>query len=624
MIKKRALLFDKINILIIILCYLVKPFFSKVFFRYSKSNFNNKYFGNYFVQIGFKEKDGSLFNKSYFLKKFLIKKFIFKNFDENIFFINFCKFISLNEKKINKVIFTLENYLYNNKILCIDTSSYIYSKKFLTEYSIFYLPENISSYLLLSKINKKFFKVISFLAYLKIIKYVFLSIYEMLKKNFFKIKVILKDSKKKENTELVKNHIGYFPHKSLRYGSFFSKTFFYKNEKNSILKKLGIDTIFFEKTDNLSGRYLGIYKNQKIIFNQKLPKKIIILFLKYLAFVKANKKYLKKNKFPIFTIFFLIFLKIEVFNNYLKRSKYKFFFFYNDYQIPNSLLISADLNNVKTISFQDRLTSYLYNHKVIVDYYFTCGEYFNKIFKKKYYHEKTETIGLLRSDLIDHKFIKDMNFLKKISEVRKSKKIISLILTTSTNEQKSNLYGEDGTSLESLNGVVNLIIELQKVCENKIYILIKFKDEKFFNHNSFYIFEKKINEFANVEFIKSKNISSANLISISDIILGKQSTIVEEALMKNKYALIFDSENFVSTFGFYRYNNFYVVKSLKKIVESILLLINEDVKYIENYNKKRKIFIENYLSDRGKINNFNTLKTKIVEYICEELKNKKI
>ena len=136
--------------------------------------------------------------------------------------------------------------------------------------------------------------------------------------------------------------------------------------------------------------------------------------------------------------------------------------------------------------------------------------------------------------------------------------------------------------------------------------------------------KKKINEFANVEFIKSKNISSANLISISDIILGKQSTIVEEALMKNKYALIFDSENFVSTFGFYRYNNFYVVKSLKKIIESILLLINEDEKYIENYNKKRKIFIENYLSDRGKINNFNTLKTKIVEYICEELKNKKI
>ena len=38
-------------------------------------------------------------------------------------------------------------------------------------------------------------------------------------------------------------------------------------------------------------------------------------------------------------------------------------------------------------------------------------------------------------------------------------------------------------------------------------------------------------------------------------------------------------------------------------------------------NKKRKIFIENYLSDQGKINNFNTLKTKIVEYICEELKN---
>ena len=537
------------------------------------------------------------------------------------FFINFCKFISLNEKKVSKVIFSLENYLYNHEILCIDTSSYIYSKKFLTEYSIIYFPENINSYLLLSKINRKFFKVISFLAYLKIIKNVFLLIYEMLKKYFFKLKAILRNTKKKENTEVVKNYIGYFPHKNLRYGSFFTKTFFYKNKKDSILKKLGIDTIFFEKTDNVSERYLNIYKNQKIIFNQKLPKKIINPFLKYLVFVKTNKKYLKTNKFIIFTVFFLFYLKIEVFNNYLKRSKYKFFFFYNDYQIPVTLLISADLNNVKTISFQDRLTSYLYNHKVMIDYYFTCGEYFNKIFKKKYYHEKTETIGLLRSDLIDQKLINDMNFLNKINKLKKSKKIISLILNTSTNEQKGNLYGEDGTSFQSLNGVENLIVKLQKLSKKKIYILIKFKNEKFLHHQRFNIFEKKINEFANVEFIKSKNISSANLISISDIILGKQSTIIEEALMKNKYALIFDSENFVSTFGFYRHNHFYVIKSLEKIIESILLLINEDEKYIENYNKKRKIFIENYLSDQGKINNFNTLKTKIVEYICEELKN---
>ena len=619
--KKRALLFEQINLFIIILCYFVKPFFSKVFFRYSKSNYNKKYYGNYFVQIGFNEKDGALFNKSYFLKKFLIKRFILKNFDKNFFFINFCKFISLNEKKVKKVIFTLENYLYNNKILCIDTSSYIYSKKFLTEYSIIYLPENINSYLLLSKINKKFFKVISFLAYLKIIKNVFIFIYEMLKKFFFKIKAILENTKRKENTEIVKNYIGYFPHKSLRYGSFFTKTFFYKNKKDSILKKLGIDTIFFEKTDNLSARYLNIYKNQKIIFNQKLPKKIMSPFLKYLVFIKTNKKYLKKNKFIIFIIFFIFYLKIDVFNNYLKRSRYKFFFFYNDYQIPNTLLISADLNNIKTISFQDRLTSYLYNHKVMVDYYLTCGAYFNKIFKNKNYHEKTETIGLLRSDFIDHKFIKDTNFINKINEIRKNKKIISLILSTSTNEQKSNLYGEDGTSFQSLNDVVKLIIRLQKLCEKKIHILIKFKDEKFLNHKIFNIFEKKINEFTNVEFIKSKNISSANLISISDIILGKQSTIIEEALMKNKYALIFDNENFVSTFGFYRYNNFYVIKSLEKTIESILLLINEDERYIKNYNKKRKIFIENYLSDQGKINNFNTLKTKIVEYICEELKN---
>ena len=62
--------------------------------------------------------------------------------------------------------------------------------------------------------------------------------------------------------------------------------------------------------------------------------------------------------------------------------------FYNDYIIPNSLLISAAVNKIKSISFQDRLTSYVYNNKIIFDYYFTCGSYFNKIFKEKYSAEK--------------------------------------------------------------------------------------------------------------------------------------------------------------------------------------------------------------------------------------------
>ena len=59
------------------------------------------------------------------------------------------------------------------------------------------------------------------------------------------------------------------------------------------------------------------------------------------------------------------------------------------------------------------------------------------------------------------------------------------------------------------------------------------------------------NHKSNLEIIQDDKLSSANIISQSDIVIGKQSTIIEESLLK-KYAFIYDTENFVSTFGFYK------------------------------------------------------------------------
>ena len=73
--------------------------------------------------------------------------------------------------------------------------------------------------------------------------------------------------------------------------------------------------------------------------------------------------------------------------------------------------------------------------------------------------------------------------------------------------------------------------------------------------------------------------------------------------------------------GFYRYNNFYILKSTDKVINSALLILNEDKTYIDDYNKNKKFFVKNYLSENGRINNFQSLKNKITEYMNDELKN---
>ena len=183
------------------------------------------------------------------------------------------------------------------------------------------------------------------------------------------------------------------------------------------------------------------------------------------------------------------------------------------------------------------------------------------------------------------------------------------------------MYGEDGTSIHSLNATENLILRLANKLKNRIHILIKFKDSNFKHEEKFFNFENRLTKFNNVEIVKNENINSANIISISDIVIGSQSTIIEESLIKDKYTFIFDSENFASTMGFYRYNNFYILKSTDKVINSALLILNEDKTYIDDYNKNKKFFVKNYLSENGRINNFQSLKNKITEYMNDELKN---
>ena len=102
--------------------------------------------------------------------------------------------------------------------------------------------------------------------------------------------------------------------------------------------------------------------------------------------------------------------------------------------------------------------------------------------------------------------------------------------------------------------------------------------------------------------------------------VGEQSTIMEESLLKKKYAFIYDTENFVSSFGFYRKkeNKFFITRNFYELEKSLSSILKKDLKFIEDYKIWRKQFCNNYLSDNGKINNFNNLRNKIRQYIESE------
>ena len=79
------------------------------------------------------------------MKKYLVRKYIKNNINIK-FFESYCKLINLDKKKIRKLQFSLENYFYDSKILVIDTSSYVLSKKIFPNYKVIYYTESLKSH----------------------------------------------------------------------------------------------------------------------------------------------------------------------------------------------------------------------------------------------------------------------------------------------------------------------------------------------------------------------------------------------------------------------------------------------------------------------------------------------
>ena len=547
----KIIIFEKLNLINLFISFFYLPNNRVLYYRYTNLSFiKSNFFKKYYFCIGLCGQGGSFVTKAFHLKKYLVRKFIKRNINKK-FFEYFCILIKLSHQKIKKLEFALENYFYDNQILVVDASSYVLATKLFKNHKILYFTDSLKSYLVLNEIDNKFF----YLSKLFLISYYFNIIFNILKKitlrlNFFKIKKNPKLSKNILNNNK-NNQIAYFPHQNLYYGNFFSKTFMFDREKQSPLYKDKIDIVFFQETDELSNKFLNINKINKVIILQKT--KILFKDLKcFLNFFFNYYKLIKKYKISIFLIFLKFYLEIKKFNLFLNHKNYKFLIFYNEYQIPNSLLLSAEVNNIKTISFQDRLTSHIYYNRVFFDYYLTSGQFFSKKFMFTYFINKIENIGLLRSNLIDIHKTRHENFKNKIGLLHlKNIKVITFLFSTERSTLNTNLYGEDGTSIKSNLEFVETLVRLSDIL-NDVFFLVKFKDKNFIKFNCFKKLNNETNKRNNIEIIKDERISSGNLISLSDIVVGKQSTIMEESLLKKKYAFIYDTENFVSSFGFYR------------------------------------------------------------------------
>ena len=164
--------------------------------------------------------------------------------------------------------------------------------------------------------------------------------------------------------------------------------------------------------------------------------------------------------------------------------------------------------------------------------------------------KKFHQIGLVRSSLIKHpKDLNRKNAYRRILEIKKNYQLVlcfGLLLC----DQTVGPCGTDGTSKESCLDLIETIYKLSQAFP-KLYFIVRFKIMEGINQIIPKDLKIKIKQAQNFEITQNlKEQNSYTMAALADIIIGKQTSIMEEAMACGKKVIFYDSENYLTAFNY--------------------------------------------------------------------------
>ena len=220
----------------------------------------------------------------------------------------------------------------------------------------------------------------------------------------------------------------------------------------------------------------------------------------------------------------------------VKYKKLKLAIFSYDRLASASEIISAKLNNLKTLSFQTRVKFIYLNFPVNYDFYLTTSYHL----KKELLKNKFNFSEVLVCENIKNRSYKQKNNTNPLKKYFKNENKICLILDCLSELD----WYKDG--LEIINNKKNHIFFLKRILYlvtnyPNINFIIKNKYLNYYKIQKNYQFEriyKQIYKQNNIIFSNSiKNSNSDNLLFNSDIIFSQYSSGIDEALNLDKLVI---------------------------------------------------------------------------------------
>tara|TARA_Y100000590_G_scaffold18275_1_gene21771 strand:+ start:33972 stop:35852 length:1881 start_codon:yes stop_codon:yes gene_type:complete len=623
---KKVLFIERLDFITIFFAIIFRPFFNIIKFRTGNKFFEKVHIHKYLKlfsidPIWIVKENNHIFHKAFEEGWLIEEKFVNNQLKSNFFVKKFEEYYKLNQSQKLKLYLSIRNEFFTDADTLPNTSIKIIKELFPEgSHKVYFIPYLFSTSILLNELNQKNIKIFNFICVLRVFGFVgkiFFITLNFLKNKLIKFTKIKNKNNKINNNQKLSNYfVAYLPHQNLKYADFFKKTYLYENDKTSPLYKEKILTIFFKETDSVSKRYLNRYKipniNYKNFINFSKTFFEFLVNIRNLISIEFLKEFRSLNRIFIFFLFFKFRMHIMNHINFLnKLESLKVVYIHYDILCPQSFILACNIKGITTISCQERPSTYTWMSPLIYDTYLTIGDGFSKMFEKLGYPSKFIPIGLPRSHYIKKQPNDAVKMkLKKFLDIKKNKKIVVCFGLAVDNTKIMHRYGDiAGSSAASIIHFTEAMYFLAKNFQN-LYFILRFKRLS----ELFDVLPKKLQEEIenkdNIEIQKSlKKYNSYDLATISDLIIGKGTSILEESLSAGKKIILYDNEGYVTSKD-YPLNETNLIStdlpSLKNRVKDII-----DGKYDEP--QKIEKFTNEYYRSKSDKNGFDLIKDAIIQ-----------
>ena len=563
---KKIVLIEKLSITSLVLIVFFKFFFEKVYYREIYPSLQKEWILKLLEGIGincliFQNKENDNYINSspkavkLELKAFDIRKKLELNFIKNYFENNsLCQsFLKKYDTSSEKLKLCIRGELQESH-LHVESQSIILieNKKILNNRIIYYYSNKISSYLLLNHYHKNL-KISSIPILTGFFTEIFSRIFSLAINKFKNISMKKISHKKLKNNSInLENfEIAFLPHNGLKYGGAYSKNFYYSNDESSKLNKKNILNILRTPPDLFTKKFFSFWNMPNIFMNNykdKVSFSRIIFFCKKISFKQISSIY------ELILFFFISKMIIKIENN--------LFFFENlprlkiilcdfDVLFEKTILIACDIKKIKTASIQERYSMNTLVAPLFFNYYFIGGEKFEPFFKKYgYIVDQYYPIGTKSSLKKNKKRLLIKSEYLRLNNIKKKKILFVGVIVM--NKFYKMLEGETGSTIENNIFFIKELINISKRFKD-LHFILRFKMYKNFELLPKTLIEE-LKKCSNIEFDPLEKVNIYDLLSLCDLIVGRQSTLIEEGLSDDIPAIILDEINFFSNYNSYPLN----------------------------------------------------------------------